>query len=145
MAKDNTRIPHEGVIAAITESSIQVEILSKSACAACHAKGACPASDQETRMIDVPLTIGTLTSHYQVGDKVNVILTQSLGTRAVFLAYGIPLLLLLISMIVASACGLEELYVGLTGIGMVIIYYIVLAFFKNRLSRVFTFSIEKIQ
>lgn len=143
MAKD--RITHEGVISAVTETSVQVDIVSKSACESCHAKGACPASDEKTRTVDVPLTLGMLTSRYQVGDRVNVVLSSSLGTGAVFLAYGVPLLLLLLAMVAASACGLGELYVGLTGIGVVIFYYIVLAFFKDRLSRVFTFTIEKLQ
>lgn len=145
MSSEKVRIAHEGVISAISETSISVDIVSKSACSACQARSVCTASDEKVKTVEVPLTIGSLAAHYQVGDRVNVILSSSLGTKAVFYAYGIPLILLLISMIVASSCGMKELYVGLTGIGIVIFYYIVLAFFKGRLSRFFTFSIEKIQ
>ena len=142
---DNVRITHEGVITDISDTTAEVEILSKSACAACHAKAVCSASDEQVKIIEVPLTITSLSSHFQKGDRVLVILSSSLGPKAVFYAYGIPLVLLLVAMLTASACGLTELYVGLCGIGVVIFYYLVLAFFKDKLSKVFTFSIEKIQ
>lgn len=141
---DKVRVTHEGVITSIGETSIQVEIINKSACAECHAKGVCSASDEKTKTVDVPLTIGNMSAHYEVGDKVLVTLSSSLGFKAVIYAYGVPLALLLVAMLVSSLCGLSELYVGLVGIGVVIFYYLVLAFFKNKLSRVFTFSIQKL-
>lgn len=142
---DKSRISHEGIITAISETAAEVEILNKSACAGCHAKAVCSASDEQVKTIEVPLTLASLSAHFQVGDRVLVILAPSLGTKAVFLAYGIPLILLLLAMVIASACGLSELYVGLTGIAVVIFYYLVLAFFKDKLKKEFTFSIEKIQ
>jgi len=54
------------------------------------------------------------------------------------------LFVLLSAMIVASKCGAPELYVGLFGIAGVIFYYLVLFFFRKKLARVFTFSIEKL-
>ena len=141
---DKVRVTHEGVITSVGEASYQVEIISQSACAECHAKGVCSAADQKTKTVEVPLTIGNMSSLLEVGDRVLVTLSSSLGFKAVLYAYGVPLVLLLISMLVASQCGLSELYVGLTGIGVVIFYYLVLAFFKNKLTRVFTFSIQKL-
>lgn len=141
---DKVRVTHEGVITSIGETSYQVEIISQSACAECHAKGVCSVSDRKTKVVDVPLTIGNMSAHYEVGDKVLVTLSSSMGFKAVIYAYGVPLVLLLVAMLVSSLCGLSELYVGLTGIGVVIFYYLVLAFFRNKLSRVFTFSIQKL-
>ena len=141
---DKVRITHEGIITSIGETSIQVEIIDKSACAQCHAKGVCSVSEEKTKTVDVPLTIGNMSAHYEVGDKVLVVLSSSLGFKAVIYAYGVPLVLLLAAMLISSLCGLAELYVGLTGIGVVIFYYLVLAFFKDKLSRVFTFSIQKL-
>ncbi|MBO4768709.1 MAG: SoxR reducing system RseC family protein [Bacteroidales bacterium] len=144
MADDRTPVTHEGVITAIGESSIIVEILNKSACAACHAKGVCSASDEKVKEVEVPLTIGNMSAHFAVGDKVLVILSSSLTFKAVLYAYGVPLVLLLLALVIASALNLPELYVGLSGIGIVIFYYIALAFFKNKLAREFRFSIRKI-
>lgn len=137
------RIAHEGKVIGIFDNYIRVEIVNKSACAACHAKGVCAASDESIKYVDVPITLGTMNRTYEEGERVVVLLKSSLAPRAVLLAYGVPLVLLLIAMITASSCGLGELWVGLTGIAVVVLYYIGLAFFRNRLSRVFTFSIEK--
>ncbi len=144
MSESKAPVTHEGVITAIDESFITVEILNKSACAACHAKGACPASEESIRTVDVPLTIGNMSAHYNVGDKVLVILSSALSFKAVIYAYGVPLVLLLLAMVTASSFKLPELYVGLIGIGVVIFYYIALAFFKNKLAREFRFSIQKL-
>ena len=144
MSDSKAPVTHEGVITAIGEETATVEIINKTACAACHAKGVCSASDEKVKEIEVPLTIANLSSHFQVGDKVLVVLSSSLSFKAVLYAYGVPLVLLLIALVVASACGLSELYVGLSGIGIVIFYYIALAFFKNKLAREFRFSIRKI-
>lgn len=136
------RVEHEGVVTGISDTHICVEILSKSACSSCHAKTVCAAGDAETKAIEIPLSLSTLSSGYKVGDKVNLILDSSLGTSAVWLAYVAPLALLLVSIAVFSFVGLEDLYVGLCSIGTVAAYYLALSFFRDRLSRIFTFSIE---
>lgn len=138
------RIEHEGRVVAVGDDFIRVEIVNKSACAACHAKGVCAASEEKIKTIDVPLTIGTMTHHYEPGENVILILSSSLGAKAVFLAYALPLVVLLAAMLTASSFNLQELYVGLCGLGAVALYYLVLSFFRHRLSRVFLFSIEKI-
>ena len=145
MASENKApVTHEGVVKSVDEYAVTVEILNKPACAGCHAKGACPASGENVRDIEVPLTISSLSAGYAPGDKVLVTLSSSLSFKAVLLAYGLPLLLLLVAMLTASAFRLSELYVGLAGIGVVIFYYIALAFFKNKLAREFRFSIQKL-
>jgi len=138
------RVDHEGKVVEITADTISVEIINKSACAACHAKGVCIASDAASKIIEIPYTLGTLSQHFEVGEKVNVSLRSSLGMRATIFAYGVPLALLLIILIVASKCGAGELWTGLWGIIGVAAYYVVLSFFKNKLSKVFTFSIDKL-
>lgn len=137
------QVEHEGRIIEITQDVIRVEILSKSACASCHAKGVCSASEVKVKIVDVPLTIGTLSQHFEEGEVVNVVLKPSLGMKATILAYGVPLLVLLAAIVVSSKCGATELWTGLWGIISVAAYYVVLSFFKNRLSRTFTFSIAK--
>ena len=136
------RIEHEGKIVDITPDTISVEILNKSACAECHAAGLCAASDQETRIIEIPYSISSLTEEYQVGEKVNVILGSSLAMSAIFIAYVVPLILLILVVTLLSS-RFEDLIVGLSAIGVVAIYYIAVYLFRNRLERIFSFSIEK--
>lgn len=138
------RIEHEGIISEISEQYITVEIVNKSACAECHAKGFCVAGEEETRYVDVPYDIKTLTEDYKVGDKVNLVMSQSLGVSAVFISYAIPLVILLIFLLILSNTGLSELMVGLLSLAGVAVYYLFVYLFRDRLERIFSFSIEKI-
>lgn len=145
MGKDTIhRIEHEGRIVAIGETSISVEIINKSACSTCHAKSVCVASDESTRIIEIPYTISSLVEDYKIGDRVNVILGSSLGLQAVWISYVIPLFILMILILSLSFIGIKELYVGLCAIGGVGVYYACVYLFRDKLTRIFTFSIEKI-
>jgi len=137
-------ILHTGRIVEIGPQMISVEIVNKSACAACHAKGVCGASDEQVRIIDIPQTISTRVEDYRVGEEVNLKLSQSLGIRAVFIAYVVPLIVLMASILVLSSILTEQLYVGLCSLAAVAVYYIFVAIFRDKLERVFTFSIEKL-
>lgn len=143
MSKTPARIVHEGKIVEMDKESISVEIVNKSACAACHAKGVCGASDEQVRTIVLPQTLATATAGYQVGDSVKLVLSASLGMKAVILAYGLPLLVLLVAILVFSALKLEQLYVGLFSLAAVAVYYIIFAIFRNKLDKEFVFHIEQ--
>lgn len=138
------KIEHEGIIREISKDYITVEFVSKSACAECHAKGFCVAGEEETRFVDVPYSISTLTEDYQVGERVNLVMSQSLGVSAVFISYAIPLVILIIFLLILSNTGLNELMVGLLSLAGVAVYYLLVFLFRDRLERIFTFSIEKI-
>lgn len=142
MSKHPTKIVHEGKIVSINAESIEVEIVNKSACATCHARGVCGASEEQVRIIVVPQTLATATAGYKEGDNVRLVLSSSMGMKAVIFAYGLPLLVLLASILCFSACGLEQLYTGLLSLLSVAIYYIIFALFKDKLEKEFVFSIE---
>ena len=122
---------------------ISVEILNKSACAACHAKGVCGASDEKIKVVEVAQDITTLTCDFQVGDRVNVVMSSSMGVTAVWLCYVVPLIVLLAAIFIFSKCGCSELVVGLGSLGVVAVYYFGVFLFRNKISKIFTFSIEK--
>lgn len=145
MARQLDKVEHEGKIVEISERFISVEIVNKSACAACHAKGVCAASDEKIKFIEVPLSIDTLAEEYSVGDTVNVVMKGSLGLKAIWLAYAVPLIVLMASILVFSLFHLHEALVGLLSVGVVAVYYIVLFLFRNRLSKIFTFYIQPIK
>ena len=132
-------IEHKGVIEQIDGDVAHVKINSVSACASCHAKGACSAADQEEKYLDVPL-------HgipYHKGDAVQVQVEKRLGLRAVALGYVYPFLLLMGVLIAALAAGASELRAGTYALLSVIPYYLVLFLFRKRLESTFTFSIKK--
>ncbi|MBQ3742657.1 MAG: SoxR reducing system RseC family protein [Bacteroidales bacterium] len=141
MAKE--RIEHEGRVIAVDKDYISVEIVNKSACAACHAKGVCGASDESVKVVEVAQDITTLTEDYQVGETVNVVMSSAMGTQAIWLAYVVPLLVLMLSILVFSLCGAGEVLMGLGSLGAVALYYLGVFFYRKKISKIFIFSIEK--
>ncbi len=141
MAKE--RIEHEGRVIAVDKDYISVEIVNKSACAACHAKGVCGASDEAVKVVEVAQDITTLTEDYQVGETVNVVMSSAMGTQAIWLAYVVPLLVLMLSILVFSLCGAGEVLMGLGSLGAVALYYLGVFFYQKKISKIFIFSIEK--
>ena len=79
---------------------------------------------------------------YQVGDKVNVVMQKSLGTRAVMLGYFVPFLLVLFTLIISLNLMENQGLSGLLALGILIPYYLVLYMNKDRLKKAFIFSIQ---
>ena len=92
MSKEKS-VTHKGTIIEITPECIRVEIINKSMCAACHAKGFCSAGDTKDKIIDVEYYNN---GEFAVGDEVEVIMNRSMGFKAVWISYVIPLFILLI-------------------------------------------------
>ncbi|MDP3437390.1 MAG: SoxR reducing system RseC family protein [Bacteroidales bacterium] len=134
-------VNHEGIITAIDIEYITVEILNKSACSSCHAKGVCTLGDVKVKEVDVENT-GYET--YELGEKVNLLLKRTLGYRALWLSYLVPLLILLVLLVSLSTIGFTELAVGLSIIGAISLYYIIIWLFRDKLKREFVFIIEKL-
>ena len=141
MAKE--RIEHEGRVVAVDKDYISVEILNKSACAACHAKAVCGASDQAVKVVEVAQDMNTLAADYRPGETVNVVMSPAMGTQAVWIAYVAPLFVLLASIFVFSLCGAGELAMGAGSLAVVALYYLGVFLFRNKISKIFIFSIEK--
>ena len=133
------RITHEGIVDHIDGDAVYVRILSKSACAECHSKGMCGVSEMTEKLIEVKQNI----SGFAHGQAVNVILDRSLGNKAVLLGYFIPFLILVITLLISSLY-LSELWAGLLAIAVLIPYYLLLFFFKDKLSKTFYFRIERL-
>lgn len=132
-------ISHIGKIVAIDADFITVEIVAESACATCHAAGMCGTADATHKAITVPATVG----NWAVGQEVQVLLKRSMGFKAVWLAYAIPLAVLLAVLLGLNAAGVGELASGLVAIGAVALYYLVLLLFRDKLRNEYSFYIKE--
>ena len=135
-------IKHRGIVEKIDGSHIVVRIVQTSACSACSAKGLCNASESKEKQIDVY----EANPSYQIGEEVMVCGTTSMGMRAVLLAFGVPLLILVLALGVSMKLTDEDALLS-SGIALVSVvpYYIGIYFCKDRLNRTFSFTIEKKQ
>ena len=135
-------IKHRGIVEKIDGSHIVVRIVQTSACSACSAKGLCNASESKEKQIDVY----EANPSYQIGEEVMVCGTTSMGMRAVLLAFGVPLLILVLALGVSMRLTGEDALLS-SGIALVSVvpYYIGIYFCKDKLNRTFSFTIEKKQ
>ena len=138
MAKKN-EIVHSGKVIEINPDFTTVEILVSSACSECHAKGLCGMSEMEEKVIMVP------TDPYEprnIGDIVQVKTKMTMGLKAVWISYVIPLAVLMILILSLSAVIENEFLRGGIAIAGVGVYYFVIWLLKDRLSDQFEFYIN---
>ncbi|MCR5520006.1 MAG: SoxR reducing system RseC family protein [Bacteroidales bacterium] len=132
-------ISHSGKIVDITPDFITVEIVAESACATCHAAGLCHTADAAHKQITVPATYG----NWQPGQEVQVVLKRSMGFKAVWLSYAIPLVVLMAVLLGLLSAGFGELPSALIAIGAVCLYYLGLYLFKNKLQNEYSFYLKE--
>ncbi|MBQ8810207.1 MAG: SoxR reducing system RseC family protein [Bacteroidales bacterium] len=138
MAKKN-EIIHDGKIIEITPDFTSVEIVSSSACSSCHAKELCGMSEEQEKVIMVPTDPY---SEYAVGDDVKVATKMTMGLKAVWISYVIPLAILMILILSLSSVIGNEFLMGGVAIAGVAVYYFFIWLFRDRLSDQFEFYIK---
>ena len=130
---------HTGKVVSMTPATTTVEIVSHAACSECHAAGVCGMSEFAEKAIEVP---ADPYATYGVGDEVQVVLKASMGMKAVWLAYFLPLMVLLAVALGLIAVGIGEVVAGLAGLGAVALYYLALWLFRDKLRNEYVFTIQ---
>ncbi|MBQ8443173.1 MAG: SoxR reducing system RseC family protein [Bacteroides sp.] len=133
-------IKHRGIVEKIDGSHVVVRIVQTSACSACSAKGLCNASESKEKQIDVY----EVNPSYRIGEEVVLCGSTSMGMRAVFLAFGIPVFILLAALFVTMrVTDGDALFSAVVALLAVVPYYLVIYLMKNKLNKTFSFVIEK--
>jgi sigma-E factor negative regulatory protein RseC len=135
MAKKN-EIIHSGKIVDITPDFTTVQIIASSACSECHAKGICGVSEMEEKVIMVPTDPYELR---QVGDVVQVKTKMTMGFKAIWISYVIPLVILMILVLSLSIVVENEFLRGGIAIAGVGLYYLLIWLLRGKLANQFEF------
>ena len=135
----NETVSHEGVITKLTDTEVEITIVSLSACAACHAQSACNLSDQAEKVLTLPRPEGQPLRLFQ---KVNVKMGTGQGNLAAVLAYLVPLVLLVGVLFAAMGLGAGEGLAALIALAALVPYYWVLYWKRDKLKRRFRYEIE---
>jgi len=130
-------IQHTGTIIGIENNIAKVLIMQSSACSSCHAKSVCGASDKKDKIVEAELD----SNDFKVGDTVCVVGQKSLGITAVLLAYVLPFLLIVVTMLIASKITNTEWIIGTASLGILAPYFIVLRFMKSAIQAKFKFYV----
>lgn len=128
-------IEHQGVIISIDDKVAHVKIEQTSACASCHVKSVCGASEKSEKIIDANLMDASL----KIGDQVTVIGQKSLGIQAILLAYVLPFVLIVIILFFANIFTTNELVIGTCALASLIPYFAVLRLMRNKIQAKFQF------
>lgn len=139
MTMKKNEITHTGKIVEITPDFTTVQIVVSSACASCRAKSLCGMSEDEEKVIMLPTDPYAT---YNVGDEVQVYTKMSMGLKAAWISYVIPLAILMILILSLSAVIESEALRALAAIGGVGVYYFFIWLFRERLANEFVFYIK---
>lgn len=134
-------VSHTGRVANVTPQSTTVVLLQEGACAGCHAAGLCGMAEWKEKAVEVPTDPR---AHHAVGDEVELVLRASMGMKAVWLAYFVPLLVLLaVTLGLLLGAGVPEVPAALAGLGATAVYYGLLWLFRGRLQNEYVFTIKE--
>ncbi len=138
MAK-NAKIGHDGIVRKVAEKAMEVVIENQSACAGCHAKGACGMADVKQKVITADLP------PFQVspGDKVTVYASLNNAVYSVILAYVIPVLIIIAFICLLLHFGAGETAAALGALGGIVVYFILLYLNRKQIGSKIRFTVEK--
>lgn len=132
-------VQHRGTVQSTEQGKVVVRITSRSACGSCAAKQACGLAETTEKVVEVYTADW---AQYKAGDEVLVGVKQQIGMKAVAMAYGGALVVLLAALILST----EVLHLGdgiavLVTIGAVALYYGALWLMKDRIEQTIHFTI----
>ena len=130
-------INHEGIVQRNEGNAVIVSIISVSACGGCHAEGSCTMSGKEVKTIEV-------FGNYDVkpGEKVTILMKQSMGYSALFLGYILPFLMVIAVLITMISLKVPELTSGLLSVMILVPYYFILYLFRKTINSKYTFTLK---
>jgi sigma-E factor negative regulatory protein RseC len=137
--KKNDSISHLGKIVSMTPQTTTVVFLQHGACSQCHAAGLCGMADMSEKTLQVPTDPY---AGYKVGDEVQVLLKASMGMKAVWLAYFIPLVVMLSVILGLIGLDVPEIPAALSGLGVLGLYYLGLWLFRDKLQNEYICTIK---
>lgn len=132
-------IEHKGIVVSVDPAVTKVEIIQSSACGTCHAKELCGLSEGGNKTVEVA-TSGF--KPHEPGDEVVLCMKRTMGMKAVWIAYVLPLVILVAAILLMSLFHAGELATGLAAIGAVALYYLVIFLLRGKLDDDFVFYIK---
>ena len=141
MAKKN-EIVHSGKVIEMTPDFTSVEITVSSACASCHAKSLCGMSEEQDKVIMLPTDPYAT---YNVGDEVQVCTKMSMGLKAAWISYVIPLAVLMALILILTSVGVNEFISAGAAIAGVGLDYFIIWLLRDKLNNEFVFYIKNQQ
>ena len=126
----NTHIQHPGFVTANENGRISVSLLASSGCSSCH-KSLCVLGDTGVKQVKV----NQATDSFCVGEEVMVRINPASGYAAVAWLYLVPFALIMVVMITLLAWQYPEGWAGICSLGILVPYYAILYFLRDRMRK----------
>lgn len=136
----NNIATHDGKVLSSSDGVVRVEMHVVSACSSCKAHEKCSFVDKDDKIVEVETADW---KEYQEGDRVTVSVNESLGLLAVLLAYFLPAVIIISSVIFLSVYTSSEAIVAFAPIVLIAVYFLILYKLRGKLQRKFSFGISK--
>lgn len=127
----------KGTIQGYHDGKWLVALQSPDGCAVCH-KGLC--SSDEERVVEV----SCMHQAFFVGQPVWVKVKHTTGLRAIMIFYGIPVLLMLATLVTLTSVGFGEGVAGITALLLLLPFYLVLHATRRWWSAGITLALDKV-
>jgi sigma-E factor negative regulatory protein RseC len=134
-------LEHRGVVSAVGDRLVEVEFMVQAACSECKAKGLCGVDEGNKRFVTVHEPHA---EYYSVGEEVMIGVSEIMGMKAATYAYIIPFFILVGTLFITLHFGWSETSAGLTSLGLMALYYVVLFLFRRHIEKEIVFKIRKI-
>jgi len=134
------QVEHEGTVVSVHGNTMIVRMVVSSACSACRAKSYCVPSGNKDR----DLRIEGFSGDFVSGERVKVIMQQSMGVRALCLGYVIPFVAVLATLLIVFQTTGNELASGLSALLILAPYYLIIKLMNPKIAKVFGFTVQKI-
>ncbi len=131
---------HDGKVTKVESGMVTVEMHVLSACSSCAAHEKCGFVDKADKIVEVETKDW---ESYHIDDQVIVSVDEGMGLLAVLLAYILPAVIIIASVVLLSSFTDSEALAALVPIALTAAYFLILYFAKGRLQRKFSFGITK--
>ncbi|MDP3312144.1 SoxR reducing system RseC family protein [Lutibacter sp.] len=131
-------IIHKGIVSKIDTNYVKVSFIGNVNCEGCKAQAGCGVADAEVKEIEVY----NIDKTFFLNEEVSILMSKNMGLKAVFWAYILPFILLVLVLILSSLF-VSELAAFLFSILILIPYYLTLYVLKDVFKQTFNVSIIK--
>lgn len=123
----------------VDTTEIEVEVCRPEACAACTAKSVCSEGGGTGKR----MTLVNDGQGYHVGEQIQLIMRRSTGLKAVVIAYLVPVVLVVASLLIFQATLMTDTTAALLTLGILALYFVIIRLLRKRINNQLTIEIEK--
>jgi sigma-E factor negative regulatory protein RseC len=136
-----TPVTHNGEVVKTNQSIVTVRLTNGTECEGCAAAKLCHVSGSDSGLIDVH-TADAAT--FTTGDRVVLEGAERLHRKAIRLATLYPTIAIIATMVLVYLLTANETLAALSGLSVMILFFIILYLCRNRLDKEFIFTIRKL-